>query len=381
MKAFTVIPSRRLLISAASGDAIRELRVVLQTIHEIRSSIDVTDQPGMVDMDRTAPQTTLSGKTLFDVPFPDQNSLRSGLRMIPGVVQDSAGSVHLFGGAESAAQYTFEGFEMNDPLTGRFDARLSLEAIQSVDVTPQSGADSGRGEAGTMTIHARTGGDEFKISATNVFPGVETGNGLHVGSWSPRGDFSGPWAKGRAWFFATTEVQYTDTLVPQLPSNQDQSTAWRVSSLIHNQVNLTPRNNLFVGLLFNYYFAPRNGLSYLDPLSTTVDRKSNQWFGYIKDQHSFSRSSLLEVGFASSRTFSRQAPQGELPSDLINSGRPPRRLLCQRAAGWRATAVIDQFLSAAVPFPRHSSVEGRRRCGSAGLRAKCPAWPDRLCGA
>src|ERR1019366_2563832 len=198
-----------LLISAASGDAARELHVELQTIHEIRSSIEVTDQPGMVDMDRTAPQTTLSGKTLFDVPFPNQNSLRSGLRMIPGVVQDSLGSLHLFGGDESQAQFTFEGFEMNDPLTGRFDARMSLEAVQSVDVTAQSGAESGRGEAGTMAIHARTGGNEFKFSATNVFPGIDTGRGVRVGSWSPRGDFSGPWVKGRAWFFATTELQYS----------------------------------------------------------------------------------------------------------------------------------------------------------------------------
>ena len=333
-----------LLISAASGDAARELHVELQTIHEIRSSIEVTDQPGMVDMDRTAPQTTLSGKTLFDVPFPDQNSLRSGLRMIPGVVQDSAGSVHLFGGAESAAQYTFEGFEMNDPLTGRFDARLSLEAIQSVDVTPQSGAESGRGEAGTMAIHARTGGDEFRYSGTNVFPGINTGNGLHVGSWSPRGDFSGPWVKGRAWFFATTELQYSDTLVPQLPAAHDQSTSWRVNSLIHNQVNLTPRNNLFIGLLFNYFFAPRNGLSYLDPLETTIDRRSNQWFGYVKDQHSFSRSSLVEVGFASSRTFSRQTPQGDSPYLITPNGRLGNYYVNSRQIGERQQALTNVYL-------------------------------------
>ena len=331
-------------IPAVAGELPAELHVVLQTIHEIRSSVDVTDQPGVVDMDRTAPQATLSSRTLFDVPFPNQNSLRSGLRMIPGVVQDSNGDIHLFGGSEAQAQYTFEGFEMNDPLTGRFDARMSLESVQSVDVTSQSGAESGRGEAGTMAIHARIGGDEFKFSATNIFPGIDTGRGVRVGSWTPRGDFSGPWLKGRAWFFSTTELQYTDTLIPQLPAGQDHFTSWRANSLLHNQVNLGTRNILFIGLLFNYFFSPHNGLTALDPLSTTVDRRSNQWFGYVKDQHSFSRSALIEIGFASSRTFSREVPQGDSPYLVSPGGRLGNNYVNARRMGERQQALTNFYL-------------------------------------
>jgi carboxypeptidase family protein len=331
-------------IPAVVGEPPAELHVVLQTIHEITSSVDVTDQPGVVDMDRTAPQTTLSSRTLYDVPFPNQSSLRSGLRLVPGVVQDSSGSLHLFGGAEAQVQYTFEGFEINDPLTGRLDARMSLESVQSVDVTSQSGAESGRGEAGTMAFHARTGDDKFKFSATSIFPGIDTGLGVRVGSWTPRGDFSGPWLKGRAWFFGTTELNYTDTVIPQLPAGQDHSISWRVNSLLHNQINLSPRNILFIGLLFNYFFAPRNGLTSLDPLSTTVDRRSNQWFGYIKDQHSFSRSSLIEFGFAASRTFTREVPQGDLPYLITPSGRMGNNYVNARRVGERQQALTDFYL-------------------------------------
>jgi hypothetical protein len=333
-----------MMLPAGAGDAPTEVHVVLQTIHEIRSSVDVTDQPGMVDMDRTSPQTTLSSRTLFDVPFPNQNSLRSGLRMIPGVVQDSLGGLHLFGGSESQAQYTFEGFELNDPLTGRFDARMSLESVQSVDVTAQSGADSGRGEAGTMAIHARTGGDKFSFSATNVFPGIDTGKGVRIGSWTPRGDFSGPWWKGRAWFFNTTELQYTNTLIPQLPDGQNRQTSWRANSLLHNQINLGPRDILFIGLLFNYFFAPQNGLSVLDPRSTTVDRRSNQWFGYIKNQHFFSHASLLEFGVAASRTFSRETPQGDAPYEITPSGRLGNYFVHAKRVGEREQALTNFYL-------------------------------------
>ena len=160
------------------GEPPFELHIALQSIYEIRSTVEVKGNPGVADMDRVTPQTTLSSRTLYDVPFPNQNSLRSGLRMIPGVIQDSSGGIHMYGGAEDQAQYSFEGFQLNDPLTGQFDARMSLESVQSVDAqSSPSDADMGRGEAGTMLLHARTGTDEFKVSGTAVFPSIDIGTG------------------------------------------------------------------------------------------------------------------------------------------------------------------------------------------------------------
>jgi len=330
---FYVHTEPALLVSDTSP---AELHVVLQTIHEIQTAVDVKEQVGVIDTDRTTPQTTLSSRTLYDIPFPNQDSLRSGLRMIPGVTNDSSGGLHLFGGEETQAEYTFEGFQLNDPLTGRLDARMSLESVQSVDVSAlQTGADSGRGAAGTMAIHARTGGDAFKYSATNVFPGIDIGNGLRVGSWTPRGNVSGPWIKGKAWYFNTAELQYSDTVVTGLPSGQNDSRTWRVSDILHNQINISERDILYVGLLYNYVNAPHSGLTTLDPISTTLALRSTEWFGYLKDQHSFSHSSLIELGFAASRSDSRSIPHGTLSyvitpdgragDNFLNSGRSANR--------------------------------------------------------
>jgi len=336
-----------------------ELHVTLQTIYEIKDSVEVSGQPGMVDMDRTTPETTLSSRTLYDIPFPNQNSLRSGLRLIPGLVQDSNGGIHLFGGSEAQAQYTFEGFQLNDPLTGRFEARMSLESVQSVDVVAsQSGAEFGRGAAGTMALHARTGADQFQFSSTDIFPGFDLGRGVRVGSFTPRANFSGPWWKGRAWFFNTIELQYTDTVVPQLPAGGNSFTSWRVDDLIHNQVNLTPHNNLFAGLLFNYLFAPRNGLTFLDPTETTVNRQSQQWFGYLKDQHSFSHSSLIEFGLAASRTHSREVPQGDSPYLITPDGRQGNFYENARRYATREQALLNYFLPAFEFLGRHQLKTG-----------------------
>jgi hypothetical protein len=101
-----------------SGAPTLELHISLQSIHEIHSTVEVKGEAGLADMDRVTPQTTLSSRTLYDVPFRNPNSLRSGLRMIPGLVKDPTGAVDLFGGSEDQAQYRLKGFQLNDLLTG-----------------------------------------------------------------------------------------------------------------------------------------------------------------------------------------------------------------------------------------------------------------------
>jgi hypothetical protein len=330
-----------------AGEPPFEVHISLQSIHDIHSTVEVKGDPGLIDMDRVTPQSTLSSRTLYDVPFPNQNSLRSGLRMIPGVVQDSSGGIHLYGGSEDQAQYSFEGFQLNDPLTGQFDARMSLEAVQSVDVqSSPSDANMGRGEAGTMMLHARTGGDKFRFSATAVFPGISFGTGVRISRWTPRADLSGPWRKGRAWFFNTAELQYIRATIPPLSANQNSSTGWRVNDLLHNQFNFNEKNILFLGLLFDYQYAPHSGLTLLDPLATTLKREANQWFGYVKDQNSFSRSSMIEFGFAASLTHSTATPQGDAPYLITPDGREGNYYTTARRDAERLQGIVNYFLPA-----------------------------------
>jgi hypothetical protein len=288
-----------------------EAQLILSTLREVVESVDVNANPGVVDMDRTAPQVTLSGTNLLDVPYPATNTLRNALRIIPGMVQDGRGGVHLHGGAEEQTLYTLEGFQINDPLTGRFESRLSVESVQSLEATAgRPSAEFGKGSSGVLAIRSRTGDDKLRYSATNFIPGVEYQKGLIIGGWTPRANLSGPWRKGRAWFSDSMDLQFTNNVVRELPRGQDRNSAWRASNLLHNQFNLSPSNILTVGSLFNFWYAPRAGLSVLDPRETTLDRRSRQWFSYIKDQIFFTRGALLELGYSHNRTFSREIPQG-----------------------------------------------------------------------
>ena len=171
-------------------------------------------------------------------------------------------------------------------------------------------AEYGKGSAAAVAVKTIMGADKMRYSATNFVPGIENHKGLQIGNWTPRLGVSGPIKRGRAWFSDSIDAQYDRNVVEELPKGHDSSVSWRWNNLLRGQVNLTPSNILFSGILVNWWQARRTGLSIMDPLETTVDRRSRQWFFHLKDQiYLGGRGALAEVGYAANRTFGRELPQ------------------------------------------------------------------------
>lgn len=293
-------------------DGENELNLTLNRLREIIESVDVKAGTSEVALDTTASQQTLSGNEILNVPYPTTNNLKNALRVVPGIVQDVQGDLHLNGGSAEQVQYMLDGFNISDPLTNRFDSRLSVEGVQSVEiVSGRMPAEYGKGSAGVISIRSKPGDDRWRSSATNFVPGIENQKGIYVGNWTPRVNLSGPILKGRAWFSNSFDVQYDRSMIPELPEGADSASSWRFSNLLNNQFNVTPSNILFTSLLVNYWFAPKNGLGALDPPETTVDRRARQYFFNVRNQKFFGRGALLEVGFGINRTFGREIPQGQ----------------------------------------------------------------------
>jgi hypothetical protein len=322
------------------AEGANEITLVLNPTREVFEKVDVSYSPPAIDFERTTPEERLTGTEILQVPYAATGTLRNAMRAIPGVVQDSAGGIHLNGGAEEQILYTLDGFQLNDPLTGRFESRLSVEAVRSMEVSGLNPAEFGKGAAGTLAIKTSTGDDQFRYSGTNFIPGLENRKGWVIGGWTPRFEVSGPLRRGRAWFSDSVDVQYDQQVVEELPNGQDRSTSWRVNNLLRNQFNITPSNILYTGFLTNFWIAPRNGLGALDPMETTTDRRTRQWFFNIKDQVYFHRGALFEFGYAANRTFDREIPQGD--ASLVNTadGRTGNAFIdATRQAG------RDQFLA------------------------------------
>jgi hypothetical protein len=320
----------------------RELLVILNHQQERFDSVKVTgDLPG-VDLDRNPTERSLTGTQVLDVPVPNDRSLRNSFRLMPGVVQDSRGGVHFAGGAENQVQYTLDGFTINDPATGGFNTRVSVDAVRSIDYAGAS-PESGRGSAGTVSLQTKTGDDQFRYSASNFVPGFDFRRGLRVGTTSPRLGASGPIRKGRVWFSDNIDMQYMPLLISGLPRGQDTALTLQGSNLARVQANLTPGNILYASLLVNFMDASNTGLGPLDPVSTTTDQRARTRFFSVKDQFALGHDALAEAGFAQTTTTTRQIPQGNSLYLLTPDGRSGNYFLDSRAAAGR-----DQFLASAM---------------------------------
>lgn len=327
------------------GETGGEIRLVLNHEREFYQSVAVNAAPSPVDLENTSAERRLSGLQVTDIPYPATRSLRNALLLMPGVISDPAGGLHFEGGAENQTLYTLEGFNISDPLTGKFNSRLSVDAVRSLDY--QGGRYSpefGKGSAGVLAIRTQSGDDVPRYSATNFIPGVDTRSGLHIGTWAPRAGIAGPILRGRAWFADNADGEYSENLAPGLPKGQNRTSTVQGSNLLHTQFNLSPSNILFSNFLINTLNAPQAGLGALDPWPTTTDKRSRLWFFSVKDQIYLGRGTLLEVGFGESRTLARQVPQGRGLYILTPAGRQGNYFVDSTQSARR-----DQFIANLYP--------------------------------
>jgi len=152
-----------------------DVTLVLNHLREFVEQVDVVYSPPAIDPEQPAAQQALTGIEVLEVPFPAAHDLRNALPMFQGVVQDEHGDLHIHGGGADQNYWSLDGFNITDPVTGRLDVRLSIDAVRSLDL--QSGrysADTGKGSAGSIDLKTGMGDDRYRFSATNFVPGVET---------------------------------------------------------------------------------------------------------------------------------------------------------------------------------------------------------------
>lgn len=313
----------------------------LAPIREIFQSVDVHESPSPLDLDQSDRQTTLSGTEINDIPFRGSHSLRNAIKLMPGVVQDTSGALHFEGASENQVLYLLNGFNIGNPLTGNFDARLAVEGIRTLDFSSgRFSPEFGKGSAGVLAVRTETGTDEFHFTATNFIPGLDTHEGVHLGNWNPRFGVSGPILRGRAWFADNFDAEYQQAIINGLPVGQNSRQGVTGGNFLHTQLNLTPSQIVYVDFLFNANHQDRFGLGPLDPVSTTTTQRGHQYFSSIKDQISFSRGLLLEFGYAHNQVYTRQVPKGDATYLITPSGRSGNYFINSAA-----TMERDQFLA------------------------------------
>ena len=305
---FFVFSQRRLVLHEGSN----QLSVTLNHLKEFADSVNVTYSPPDIDPQQPAHVKRLNNVEILEVPYPASQDLRSALPMMQGVVQDSVGNLHFNGGGTEQTNFTLNGFNIADPVTGRLETRLNIEAVQTMELhSSRYSPEIDKGSTGSLDIRTEMGDDRWRFDGTNFIPGVGSQDGFHIDKWTPRVKVSGPLAKGRAWFHNAFDTFYDLNTVSGLPSGQNRSRSYIGSNLTRAQVNLTASNILTGSFLINLGGDARQGLSFLNPVETTLNRRQRTTLSTIKDQMYFGGGALLEFGFADTRSYYRSSPQGD----------------------------------------------------------------------
>lgn len=293
-----------------------ELTLAHQQI--VRQQINVTASTTGIDPEQTSDVLNMSTPEIANIPYQPSRDIRYLLPFNPGVVQDNSGQVHVAGSETYATLDLMDGFDIRSPVSGNLALRVSADAVRSIDVeSTRYPVEYGKATGGVIAFRTGMGDNRFRFNATDFIPSIHQVNGSwHYDKFVPRVTFSGPIVRNKAWFFDGLELEYDNIVIGGLPSNADSNELWRGSNLAKAQVNLTPRDILIGGLLFNDYHSPYDGLSTLTPQESTVNRDTIAWFPYLREQHSFANGALLDAGAAMVRFRDGYEPHGNAPFEV-----------------------------------------------------------------
>ena len=300
----TVVPQADVLI--------REIRVVLNHEQMVQEQVSVTASVPGIDTEQTSDELTMELPEIINVPYPTSRDIRNLLPFYPGVVQDATGQVHVDGSETWATLDLLDGFDIRSPMSGILALRVSADAVRSIDKeATRYPVEFGRSTGGVVAFYTGMGDNTFRFNATNFIPSYRSANGIRFDKFVPRVTFSGPLKRNRAWFFDGVETEYDNVYIKELPSGADSDHLIRGSNLIKFQANATTANILSGGLLYNVYHSPYDGISPLVPQASTTDRNTIAWMPYVRDQQSFRKGALLDVGLGVVRISDGYEPQHE----------------------------------------------------------------------
>lgn len=293
-------------------DAAEDITLTINTVREVFQSVNVAETPSPLDLSQTTNHEQLTATEINNVPYPNAHDLRNSFALIPGIIEDTSGSLHVNGASENQTLYLLNGFNLADPVSGDFDSIFAVEGVRSADLsTGRISPQFGNGSAGVLAISTDSGTDQFHYTATDFFPGLSIQHGAHLGNWYPRLGVSGPILKGRAWFSDTLDLEYNEAVINGLPAGQDTRASAAMGNLLHGQINLTKSNILYSDFLFNVNHQGHVGLGALSPISTTSTIDTREYFFSVKDQAYLGGGFTVEFGYAHNQFFTGQVPEGQ----------------------------------------------------------------------
>ncbi|MGE5327019.1 MAG: carboxypeptidase-like regulatory domain-containing protein, partial [Deltaproteobacteria bacterium] len=113
---------------------VEAVEVTLNHQRETMEQVRVTYSPPAIDLKQTAQTAKLSNREIIELPYTVSRDIRYALPMLPEVVQDGTGQLHVAGSDTRQTFDRLDGFNINAPVSGLLTLRLSVDAVRSVNV-------------------------------------------------------------------------------------------------------------------------------------------------------------------------------------------------------------------------------------------------------
>ncbi len=293
------------------------VRIVLTHEQIVQEQVNVTASAPGIDPEQTADTTTMNTPEIVNVPYQTSRDIRYLLPFNPGVVQDATEQVHVAGSETWGTLDELDGFDIRSPVNGVLGTRISPDAVRTIDAeTTRYPVEYGRSTGGVIAFYTGMGDNKFRFNATNFVPSFRSLNGIRFDKFVPRFTFSGPVARNRAWYYDGLETEYDNIYIAELPANANTDELIRGSNLLKVQANVTSADIVTLGLLFNDYHSPYDGISSLTPQQSTVKRDTIAWLPYVRDKLSIRGGMLLDLGFGVDSVRDGYEPHGNAPYDI-----------------------------------------------------------------
>jgi hypothetical protein len=328
--------------------------VTLGHEQEIRESVDVTSAPPTIDQTRTVASDEIGAREITNLPYPRKRDFKNMVVYLPRVHQDSTGQLHLNGAASYQTFYALDGFNISHPASGLLELRVSPDALRKIEIqSSRFSAEYGKASGGVLNLTTGMGDDRFRVAATDFAPSAQFVNGVTLDSWTPRLAIGGPFRKGRAWYYAATEVEVDLDIRTDLPDGANRNRPWRVGQLAKGQVNLSPTHLVNVGALVNQFHSENANLSEATPLGTAPELKQDVYLATVKDQVFRANGLMVETGLAASRFRSAVLPHGDLPYQLVPGMARGSFFMTSNVVATRLQGLMNVTLSPAEWRGRH----------------------------
>lgn len=293
------------------------VEATLEPVELLEQQVAVSASPAGLDTQQPADKATMSTAAIVNIPYVDNRDIRNLLPYFAGVVADGSGQVHVAGSETWETLDTLDGFDIRSPVGGALALRISTDAVRSMEVeSTRYPVQYGRTTGGVVALETGSGGNKFRLNATDFLPSFHELNGLRFDKVVPRFTFSGPLVRNKAWFFDALEGEYANVYIPELRAGQRTNHPVRGSNFLKLSMDVTPVNNVTAAVLFNDYHSPYEGLSPLTPQASTTNRDTIGWMPYVRDQQRLPGGGMLQTGFAVVRIRDGYEPHGTLPYEL-----------------------------------------------------------------